>query len=93
MRERLELEPGPTDPSGLLQPLLEVALGRLKSTGPHLSGPEIDQRTLPAGPRRRPRLRSRADRRSARAVAAALGNGLRSLRARASASRTSTSRT
>ena len=56
MRERLELEHRPADPPGLLQPLLEVALGCLELTRPHLGRPEVDQRRCPQALVADPRL-------------------------------------
>ena len=43
MCQRVQLEHRYGDPPGLLQPLLEVALGVLQSTGPHLGDPEVGQ--------------------------------------------------
>ena len=47
MCQRLEFEHRSGDPPGLLQPLLEVALGVLQSTGPHLGDPEVGQHPCP----------------------------------------------
>ena len=43
MCQRVQLEHRYGDPPGLLQPVLEVALGVLQSTGPHLGDPEVGQ--------------------------------------------------
>lgn len=44
MCQRVQLEHWSGDPPGLLQALLEVALGVLQPTGPHLGDPEVGQR-------------------------------------------------